>query len=64
MEKNKYDIFLLQETNVNRNCVFAAEGYKFFFSTDVKEQEVANTISGTRKPLPKVRAELVYREPM
>ena len=43
MEKNKYDILLLQETNVNRNCVFTVEGYKFFFSTDVKEQEVANT---------------------
>ena len=43
MARNGYDILLLQETNVNRNCVENVDGYKFFFSTDVKEQEVVAT---------------------
>ena len=43
MKKNAYDVLLLQETTVNRNCVQHLDGFKFFFSTDVKEQEVANT---------------------
>ena len=43
MARNGYDILLLQETNVNRNCVEKVDGCKFFFSTDVKEQEVVAT---------------------
>ena len=43
MARNGYDILLLQETNVNRNCVENVDGYKFFFSIDVKEQEVVPT---------------------
>ena len=41
--RNGYDILLLQETSVNRDCVESVDGYKFFFSTDVKEQEVVAT---------------------
>ena len=43
MKKQHYDIMLLQETNENTKSVRAIQGFDFYFSTDIKQEEILKT---------------------
>ena len=43
MKKQHYDIMLLQETNENTKSVRTIQGLDFYFSTDIKQEEILKT---------------------
>ena len=43
MKKQHYDVMLLQETNENTKSVRTIQGFDFYFSTDIKQEEILKT---------------------
>ena len=43
MKKQHYDTMLLQETNENTKSVRTIQGFDFYFSTDIKQEEILKT---------------------